>query len=116
MRSSLRLLAQWQRTPSIKFIGNGDRWAGHSSTPKPHSQAPPALLSESPFLKSLSSSSSSSPSSSSPSSPTPKKKAASSGKFDYEDDMLSPRKFWLGSLKIEEAELEAVMSGGASQH
>ncbi|KAL7414176.1 hypothetical protein BDY24DRAFT_440637 [Mrakia frigida] len=123
MHVTVKALEQWHRVPMIKFTGAANRWANHSSTPHPHPSATSTIISSSSYLTSLLNSAKSAsfappPVSNSFPSPSAAKTFSTGGKkgpaADYADEFSSPSRFWLGRLKFDESELEAVMSGGAS--
>lgn len=106
--------------PLIRFIGKR-QWP--SQSPKPHPSAPAELKAAfSDFIKKFQSSSATSSSSSPSSRPAPAPSPVTSSKSGAgEADVQTYHEFWqapqrLWKRDIDEAEIEAVLTGGASMH
>ncbi|KII96074.1 hypothetical protein PLICRDRAFT_151203 [Plicaturopsis crispa FD-325 SS-3] len=104
MFPSLRACAEHARKPLINFIGKR-KWPSTPEPPHAHPAAPPELRKAFPdFLRKFEASASSGAS--------PKK--SESGKQAYSEFWEAPSRFWVKEL--DEAEIDAISSGGASLH
>ncbi|KIM45802.1 hypothetical protein M413DRAFT_293664 [Hebeloma cylindrosporum] len=107
MYPSLRRCSAGVRTPLIKFLGKRS-FPSTADTPHPHPAAPLELQQRfSEFLAKVNSSGSSQPAS--------KSKQSSEGV--YSEFWEAPPRFWNPRIRhLEEAEMNAIMSGGASSY
>ncbi|KAF8901700.1 hypothetical protein CPB84DRAFT_1679469 [Gymnopilus junonius] len=106
MHPSLRCCSARVHTPLIKFLGKRS-YPSTPDAPHPHPAAPAELKQRfSEFLAKMNASSSSESAA-----------KASSGPAVYSEFWEAPPKFWNYKTRhIEEAEIEAIMTGGASSY
>jgi len=112
MRPSLRLLDSRVHKPLIHFVGRR-QWPSHPETPHPHPFAPSELKERfSDFLKKFQSSSSFSPAASGDAGAASSTGSSGGNVQVYEEFWKAPAR--LLESHIDEAEMEAIESGGAS--
>ncbi|KIK59550.1 hypothetical protein GYMLUDRAFT_670773 [Collybiopsis luxurians FD-317 M1] len=104
MHPSLRILADRVHTPLIRFLGKRS-WPSNPETPHAHPFAPSEYQSKN-YAKFSSSSSSSSPLNN---------KSANDNGNTFQEFWDAPERFWKPRVhELEEAEIDAILSGGAS--
>ncbi|KAJ3736051.1 hypothetical protein DFJ43DRAFT_1136301 [Lentinula guzmanii] len=110
MHPSMRVFAERVHTPLIRFLGKRS-WPSGTETPHAHPFAPPEFQSKNytQFSKGASVSGSSA-------SPTPSSSSSGSKSGSgFQEFWEAPERFWRPRVhQLEEAEIEAILSGGAS--
>lgn len=110
MHPSLRLCSARVHTPLIHFVGRR-QWPATPEAPHPHPSAPAEIKQVfSEFVKKFQSSASSDANSSAPKG----QKGSAEGGQVYKEFWEAPARFW--ERDIQEAEIDAILSGGASLH